>query len=65
MKNGKSKTEKTQKTQKARKPKYSIRDYQDDKDTVFDKETLERIEATLAVLQAIDHQEKFLKNGKK
>lgn len=58
MKNG------NHKIQKAKKPKYSIKDYQDDKDVVFDAETQERIDATIAVLQAIDHQEKLSKNGK-
>lgn len=58
MKNGNPKIQKT------KKPKYSIKDYQDDK-AVFDKETQERIDATIAVLNAIDQQEKLLKNGKK
>ena len=61
MKNG---NQKSQKSQKAKKPKYSIRDYQDDKDVVFDAETQERIDATIAVLQAIDRQEKLKENGK-
>lgn len=58
MKNG------NRKIQKTKQPKYSIKDYQDDKDVVFDAETQERIDATIAVLQAIDRQEKLLKNGK-
>ena len=58
MKNG------NQKTQKTKKPKYSIKDYQDTKDVVFDAKTTKLIEATIAVLNAIDKQEKFLKNGK-
>lgn len=62
MKNGNPKTEKTPKTKK---PKYSIRDYQDDKDVVFDAKTTELIEATIAVLNAIDKQEKASQNGKK
>ncbi len=61
MKNGNHKTEKIPKTKK---PKYSIRDYQDDKDVVFDKETQARIDATIAVLQAIDRDEKLKENGK-
>ena len=61
MKNG---NQKTQKSQKAKKPKYSIKDYQADKDVVFDEETQARIDATIAVLQAIDRQEKLKENGK-
>lgn len=57
MKNG------NRKTQKAKKPKYSIRDYQNEKE-VFDAETQARIDATIAVLQAIDRQEKLKENGK-
>lgn len=58
MKNGNPKIQKT------KKPKYSIKDYQDDK-AVFDAKSIELIEATIAVLNAIDKQEKLLKNGKK
>ena len=58
MKNGNPKIQKT------KKPKYSIKDYQADKDIVFDAETQERIDATIAVLQAINRQEKLKENGK-
>lgn len=58
MKNG------NQKIQKTKKPKYSIKDYQDDK-AVFDAKSTELIEATIAVLNAIDKQERHLQNGKK
>ncbi len=53
------------KTQKTKKPKYSIRDYQDDKDVVFDAKTNELIEATIAVLNAIDKQVIQSQNGKR
>lgn len=68
MKNGNRKTENGQKNrtnQKAKKPKYSIKDYQDDKDVVFDAKSTELIEATIAVLNAIDKQVKRSQNGKK
>ena len=54
MKNG------NQKTQKTKKPKYSIKDYQDGQEN-FDAKTTELIEATIAVLNAIDKQENLLK----
>ena len=57
MKNGNGKTTKTTK------PKYSIKDYQDDK-AVFDTKTTELIEATIAVLKAIDKQENLSQHGK-
>lgn len=57
MKNGNKKPEKKQK------PKYSIKDYQDDT-VVFDKDTQELIDSTIAVLKAIDRQEKLKANGK-
>lgn len=57
MKNG------NRKTNKIKKPKYTIKDFRDD-NAVFDKETQARIDATIAVLKAIDEQENLKANGK-
>lgn len=57
MKNG------NPKIQKAKKPKYSIKDFQTKKEN-FDAATRARIAATIAVLRAIDRQERHLKNDK-